>query len=157
VLGVGDRAALGRIGLGGIFHDVGKSEIPQEVLRKKGPLTEEEWELVRRHPELGVEIVTRFQDVPSVVIQVVKSHHEQMEGGGYPDGCTADRLSRVARLAGIVDVYDALTSERPYGPARRPFEALSLMKEEMPGHFDLPLLHRFIRFLGPQDARSEGV
>jgi HD-GYP domain-containing protein (c-di-GMP phosphodiesterase class II) len=154
LLGVEGESQLRRIGLGGIFHDVGKSQVPEHILNKPGKLTPEEFEEIKRHPALGVELIAEQRSLSAVASAIVRSHHERYEGGGYPDGVPAEGLREVVRLSTIIDVYDALTTERCYARARSPFAALQLMLNDMDGHFDPDLLRRFVAFLGPSQAKG---
>lgn len=154
LLGVREPAALERIGFGGMLHDLGKSRVPKEILRKPGKLTEAEFEIVKRHPVAGIELLEYWRKVPATAASIIRSHHERFDGHGYPDGLVGERTRPVARLAKIIDVYDALTTERPCAPARKSFDALTVMKK-MDGHFDVPLLDSFVKFLGPEGLRTQ--
>ncbi|MGD2174399.1 MAG: HD domain-containing protein [Candidatus Brocadiaceae bacterium] len=155
LLAVTDPPRLERIGLGGMLHDIGKSQVPGQILNKPGKLTAEEFELVKEHPPAGVELVSRHMDVPGITAEVIRNHHEHFDGSGYPDGRAEEDVSPVTRLSTIIDVYDALTTERCYAPARNPYGALELMLTAMRDQFDSSLLESFVRFLGPRDARAE--
>lgn len=154
VLGIKDGRALEKVGLGGIFHDVGKSEIPEEILTKPGKLTPQEFELIKEHPARGLEILGSRRDVCPEAASVVVSHHEHFDGTGYPRGMSGKNISKLARLATVIDVYDALTTERSYAHARKPYDALHLMLHGMDGHFDQHLLRSFVKFLGPRASRA---
>ncbi len=152
LLGVQAESGLRRIGLGGIFHDIGKSQIPAGILNKRDKLTAEEFERIKEHPALGLELIAEQRSLSSVAAAIVRSHHERYDGSGYPDGVAAEGLREVVRLSTIIDVYAALATERCYAPARSPFAALQLMVNDMPGHFDPDLLRQFVAFLGPGHA-----
>jgi putative nucleotidyltransferase with HDIG domain len=149
VLGMEDLSLLQRIGLGGMLHDVGKTDVPKEILLKPGPLTDEEFALVKQHPVTGLEILEQHVRVPATAASIIRSHHERVDGQGYPDGLTGEHMRPIVKLSKICDVSDALTTDRPYATARAPFEALAVMKK-MEGQFDADLLNAFIRFLGPE-------
>jgi putative nucleotidyltransferase with HDIG domain len=155
LLGITDISMLRPIGLGGLFHDIGKSQIPPEILNKPGKLTNDEFELVKKHPVLGVELVKDDRRVPRSSAQIIRSHHEHFDGFGYPSGLSGEGIHKVSRLATIIDVYDALTTKRPYAPARDPYQALELMLNQMASHFDVPMLRAFVKFLGPKEFRME--
>lgn len=155
LLGITDRAMLERIGLGGMLHDIGKSQVPEEVLNKPGRLTPEEFEEVKKHPLAGVDIVREARRVPAEALRVIRSHHEHFDGSGYPRGLAGEGIDIVSRLATIVDVYDALTTKRAYAAARSTYDALDLMLNQMAAQFEVPLLRRFVKFLGPRDMREE--
>jgi putative nucleotidyltransferase with HDIG domain len=153
VLGIKDGHMLEKVGLGGIFHDVGKSEIPEAILTKPGKLTPEEFEVIKKHPARGLEILGSRRDVSAEAASIIVSHHEHFDGTGYPGGMSGKSISKLARLATVIDVYDALTTERPYAHASNPYDALQLMLQGMDGHFDRHLLRSFVKFLGPRAGR----
>jgi len=114
----------------GTVHDVGKVCVPDAVLRKAGPLTDEECLLMREHPVVGEDICRPLKSF-SLVLPIIRHHHERMDGSGYPDGLAGDAIPVTARILSIVDVYDALTTDRPYRSALSPEEALEIMSEEV--------------------------
>jgi putative nucleotidyltransferase with HDIG domain len=152
LLGIDEEPSLQRIGLGGMLHDIGKSQIPEEILNKPGKLDDDEFEKIKEHPVIGLELVNKLRKLPGVAGAIVRGHHEHFDGTGYPDGLAGDRINRVVRLSTIIDVYDALTTRRAYADARKPFEALELMLTQMPEQFDKPLLKAFVKFLGPREV-----
>lgn len=153
VLGVDDPQTLKRIGTGAIFHDVGKSQIDREVLEKHpAKLTRDEAHAIRMHPAAGLELVEGHGEVSPTTASIIRWHHECMDGTGYPDGLSGERLGKVVRLAAIADVYDTLTTDRPHEPAMSAFEALQVMSTDMKGRLDPSLLQLFIQFLGPTKA-----
>jgi HD-GYP domain-containing protein (c-di-GMP phosphodiesterase class II) len=115
----GIESRLVRLGLGLVLHDIGKLTFPPDLLVKSTPLDEAELSVIRRHPLAGLELL-RGATVSPLVKAVVRSHHERWDGGGYPDGRGGERIHQFARIASVADVYDAITSERPYGPAQPP-------------------------------------
>ncbi len=153
-LGFGDDD-LKHFCTGILLHDVGKTRISTDILNKKGKLTEEEFVEIKKHPQIGAEILKEtgngFTDEYTVTLQ----HHENDDGTGYPYGLKKDEIHRSGKIARIIDVYDALTTNRPYAKAVRPFDALKEMKEKMSNCFDRELLIKFIRFSGPYDPRRE--
>ncbi|MEL6737911.1 MAG: HD-GYP domain-containing protein [Pseudomonadota bacterium] len=134
-------------GLAGLLHDIGKMRIPPAVLHKRGALTDAEYQQVRTHAQEGFEMLKDVPVVPEAAIQVVRLHHERIDGTGYPMGLAGDDIPLVARMGAICDVYDALTSERAYKSAWSPAAALELMRDA-PGHFDAHLLGVFAQGLG---------
>jgi len=110
---------LTRLGLGLIVHDIGKLAVPDEVLNKPGRLDEDEWALMHAHPEAGVAMLEP-SGVSPLSLDVVRSHHERLDGSGYPRGLSGAQLHQFARIAGIADTYDAIVSERVYQPGRSP-------------------------------------
>ena len=138
-----------------LLHDVGKTRISTDILNKKGKLTKEEFDEIKKHPELGIEVLDEadieFKEERIITIQ----HHENDDGTGYPHGLKKDEIHFSGKIARIIDVYDALTTKRTYADAVRPFAALVEMKEKMSNCFDNELLMEFIRFLGPYDPRKK--
>jgi diguanylate cyclase (GGDEF)-like protein/putative nucleotidyltransferase with HDIG domain len=128
--------------IGAIVHDVGKLIIPSEVLNKPGKLAPDEWDLVKRHPVAGVEMLSDM-DFPGDVIPMVRSHHERWDGQGYPDQLAADAIPRSARILCIADVYDALTSKRSYKGALAHDAAMDIMRADVGGQFDAELFTAF--------------
>ena len=122
-----DLTALYR---GGYLHDIGKIGIPDAILFKRGPLTSEEWEVMRSHPVRGEEICRPMRSL-APVLPVIRSHHERWDGSGYPDGLAGEGIPLLARILQVADIYDALTSERPYKQALAPEEAFAVMEEEV--------------------------
>src|SRR5258708_7066899 len=125
-----DSASLLTLYLGGYLHDVGKVGIPDAILFKPGPLTEEEWEIMRSHPARG-EAICRSLPSFEHVLPLIRSHHERMDGTGYPDRLAGDRIPMLARVIQTVDIYDALTNVRPYKDPCSRMRALAIMEEEM--------------------------
>ena len=138
-----------------LLHDVGKTRISTDILNKKGKLTKEEYAKIKEHPEIGVEILKEtgngFTDEYIITLQ----HHENADGSGYPYGLKNNEVQLCSKIAHVIDVYDALTTNRPYANAVRPFSALAEMKENMSNCFDKEVFTDFIRFLGPYDQREK--
>lgn len=114
---------------GGYLHDIGKVGIPDSVLLKKGRLTEEEWTIMRQHVVIGENICKPLRTMAGV-IPIIRHHHERWDGSGYPDGLVGKEIPYLAQVFQIIDIYDALTSERPYKKAFSPEKALAIMQEE---------------------------
>ena len=112
-----------------LLHDIGKIGVPEAILRKPGLLTTEEWEIMRRHPVTGAQIVAplEFFDQGAVIL---RHHHERLDGSGYPDGLTGDGIPLGARIVAVADVYDALTSDRPYRPSLPRADAIGTLRNE---------------------------
>lgn len=123
------RTQLLALHRGGFLHDIGKISIPDAILHKPGSLTAEEWALVKRHPIKGEEICSEMKSLRPV-LPIIRSHHERWDGSGYPDGLRGNQIPLVARILQISDIYDALTTARPYKPALPPEEALGILTEE---------------------------
>ncbi len=114
---------------GGFLHDIGKVGVPDTILQKPGPLTEAEWEIMRSHTLRGEEICRPLKTL-APVLPIIRSHHERWDGSGYPDGLQGEQIPLLARILQIADIFDALTSARPYKPALAPEEALRVLEEE---------------------------
>lgn len=134
------------LGLAGLLHDIGKMAVPSAVLEKTGSLDPAELAVVRHHPEKGHALLLGG-DVPDVVRDVCLHHHERVDGRGYPFGLMGERLSLAARMSAVCDVYDAVTSQRPYKRPWAPGDALARM-QSWHGHFDPELLAAFIDHIG---------
>lgn len=145
-MGKGD-AETREYGLAGLLHDIGKMGIPEPILNKTGKLTDIEFQTVRDHPEHGFRMLAETEGVPQMALDVVRHHHEKMNGRGYPFGLAGEDISLPARLGAICDVYDALTSNRSYKQAWTPREAVSAMWG-WEGHFDHALLFTFMQSIG---------
>jgi HD-GYP domain-containing protein (c-di-GMP phosphodiesterase class II) len=137
------------LGIGGMLHDVGKSKVPYEIVNKKGKLTDSEFREIQKHCLLGVEILETQGCYGKKVLHMAEHHHEKYEGGGYPHGLEGEDIPYFGRICKVMDVYDALTTRRSYKKPMKPLEALKLMKNDMGEEFDVKLLDRFVRFLGP--------
>lgn len=131
-------------GLAGLLHDLGKMGVAEDILNKAGKLSPAEFLAVKDHPEHGFRVLSQAPNIPETALDVCRHHHEKMDGTGYPFGLSADRISPVARLGAICDVYDALTSERAYKDACSPVEAVAAM-QSWEGHFDPDLLFAFMQ------------
>jgi len=116
----------------GLLHDIGKIGVPEAVLRKRGGLTQDEWALMRQHPVIGAQIVAPFEFFTGGAL-VIRHHHERWDGTGYPDGLSADTIPLGARVVAVADVFDALTSDRPYRAALSRDAALAYVAAEA-GH-----------------------
>lgn len=134
-------------GMAGLLHDMGKVAMPINVLNKPGKLTDAEFEVIRSHPAEGYKILTASSAVDVVSLDVVLHHHEKMDGSGYPEGLDGDGISLYAKMAAVCDVYDAITSNRPYKSGWDPAESLRRMAE-WSGHFDSKVFQAFVKSMG---------
>ncbi|MFJ3057279.1 HD-GYP domain-containing protein [Herbaspirillum sp. NPDC087042] len=141
------ESACREAGLCGYLHDVGKAFIDEDILNKPGKLSDDEFALIKRHPELGHQYLIQNPDMPAYACEVCLHHHERLDGRGYPDALPADSITQYTRMTAICDVYDALTSERPYKHGWDPADALYQMAS-WEGHFDRRLLLAFVKTLG---------
>ena len=135
-------------GMAGLLHDLGKAAIPMSVLNKPGKLTDKEFTVVRSHPVEGYHMLKAGGKVPDAVLDVCLHHHEKIDGSGYPDKLKGDEITLIARMTAICDVYDAITSDRPYKRGWDPSESLRRMAEWTKGHFDPRLFQAFVKSIG---------
>lgn len=143
-----DEKMVQTAGLGGLLHDIGKIRIPLAVLNKPSSLTEDEFAIVQGHPSAGFHILQHNGGFPQEVLEICLHHHEKVDGSGYPDKLTGDRISLMAKMGAVCDVYDAITSDRPYKVGWRPGTAIRKMAEWSKGHFDEKIFHAFVKAVG---------
>lgn len=163
-----DNAMIALAVQGGMLHDIGKRGVPDEVLNKEDKLTPEEWEQIRRHPLAGYDELKENPALPAQMLEMVRDHHERLDGGGYPAGLAGDQIGFLARVCAVVDVFDAITAARSYRGPIPPQNALDLMRKDVGAQFDRDvfdawgaLIERFIaddpkRAL-PRAAEEPGV
>ena len=145
-MGLGDTEAR-EAGLAGLLHDVGKMQMPLEVLNKPGSLTDAEFSVMRSHPERGWELLKEGAKVPAVALDVCLHHHEKIDGTGYPHKLAGEQISLMARMGAVCDVYDAITSTRPYKAAWDPAGSLQRMAQ-WKGQFDPVIFQAFVKSIG---------
>lgn len=141
-LGV-DEKMRREIGFGALLHDVGKIAVPDQILLKPGKLTDQEWDEMRKHPEAGYRIVKRIGFLKDAA-EIVYTHHEQFDGSGYPRGIKNESIPLGARMFMVADVYDALTSERPYRSPMTYEEAIAEIRKMSGSHFDPVVVDTFL-------------
>ena len=139
---------LRNLAIGGLLHDIGKLSVPDSILKKPGPLEDEEFATVKLHPERGQELLNELGGFDESVRRLVLDHHERLDGRGYPRGLTAGDLDLETRILALCDVYDALVSERVYRPAWPVEEALALLREESGVAFDTRCVNALVQVLG---------
>jgi putative nucleotidyltransferase with HDIG domain len=130
---------------GALLHDIGKLGVPDSILHKPGPLTEEEWKIMKRHPELGYQMLSRI-DFILPALEIPLYHHEKWDGSGYPKGLKGKEIPLPARIFAVVDVYDALTNDRPYRKAYRKEEAVEEILRQSGKHFDPEVVRVFVEW-----------
>ena len=135
--------ALDDLGLGLFLQDIGKLALPPRLVHKEGPLAPDEWELMMRHPLLGLEFL-RDDTIPARAKAVVRSHHERWDGSGYPSGLIAQEISEFARIAAVADAFDALTSERYHAPAVSRHQGLATILAGSGTAFDPKVVETFL-------------
>lgn len=131
-------------GIAGLLHDLGKAVMPMDVLNKPGKLTDEEFAIIKRHPEAGHQMLLG-SGADAIALDVVLHHHEKTDGSGYPKRLKADAISLYARMGAVCGVYDAITSNRPYKAGWDPAESIRRMAEWTSGHFDPTIFQAFVK------------
>ena len=142
-----DDATCRDAGMAGLLHDLGKAAMPQEIINKPGKLTDEEFTIIKSHPVKGHEMLLASGVDNDRVLDVCRHHHERMDGTGYPDRFAAEKISLIARMSAVCDVYDAVTSDRPYKSGWDPAESVAKMASWQ-GHFDPMVLQTFVKTIG---------
>ncbi|NEX16879.1 MAG: phosphodiesterase [Halochromatium sp.] len=143
-----DQRMIKELGLGALLHDIGKTLTPKEILNKPGRLTEPEFKRMQHHVDDGERILSQAQAIPASAVKIVSEHHEKIDGSGYPHGKSGSEISLYGQMASIVDVYDAITSDRVYHRGLEPSEALRKLLEWSNYHFAPKLVQQFIRCVG---------
>lgn len=143
-----DQETTRQAGMGGLLHDTGKALVPDEVLNKPGKFTDEEYEIIKRHPGDGHAILLRSPEIGPIPLAITRHHHERMDGNGYPDKLPAGQIQQLVRMSSIVDVYDAITADRCYHRGIPATDALRKLHEWSDFHFDPKLVQAFIRCVG---------
>ncbi|MCX7982158.1 MAG: DUF3391 domain-containing protein [Syntrophales bacterium] len=143
---------LQELGAGFFLHDIGKIKIDNAIIQKPAPLTEEETLKMRRHPQLGLKVLLEMGFATNEARLIVVQHHEKMDGTGYPKGLRGEDIHPYARICTVADVFDALTSRRPYRDPLPTFQALKLMRDEMvPHHVERKLFEQFVLLFKPPE------
>ncbi|MBN9421011.1 MAG: phosphodiesterase [Candidatus Accumulibacter sp. 66-26] len=135
-------------GVAGLLHDLGKAAMPMDVLNKPGKLTDAEFAIIKGHPEAGYQMLLRGSGVNEMALDVCLHHHEKTDGSGYPKHLKDAEISLYAKMGAVCDVYDAITSNRPYKTGWDPAESLRKMAEWANGHFDPKIFQAFVKSLG---------
>ena len=134
-LGVPD-GEIPHVRRGALLHDIGKMAVPDSILKKPGPLTDEEWAVIRSHPVFAQEFLSRIGYLGGAAVEIPCYHHERWDGTGYPNGLRGTKIPLAARIYAVIDVYDALTSDRPFRKAWSPREAMAHILSQAGTHFD---------------------
>jgi putative nucleotidyltransferase with HDIG domain len=146
---------LRNLAVGGLMHDIGKLSVPDAILKKPGPLTDREFEVIKRHVDSGVALLRELGGFPGIVHRLVRSHHERLDGSGYPSSECADETPLDLRILAVCDVYDALRSTRVYRTAWSHERAMALLREGSGTLFDGRCVDALHRVLGRE--RAEGL
>jgi HD-GYP domain-containing protein (c-di-GMP phosphodiesterase class II) len=143
-----DEKQIREAGMSGLLHDLGKAMIPMEILNKPGKLTDEEFDLIKSHPAEGHRLLVEGGTVGEIPLDVCLHHHEKVDGRGYPHQLKDEQISLFAKMGAVCDVYDAITSNRPYKAGWDPAESIRKMTEWCNGHFDTKVFQSFIKSIG---------
>lgn len=144
-----DPVRMKKLGVGLLLHDIGKMKIPEAILNKPGKLTEEEFAIIKSHPEVGWELLKNVEDISPLSRAVILQHHEKWDGSGYPQQLTGPKIHLFGRISAIVDVYDAMTSDRIYRARFQPHQALDYIVTAANKHFALDLVQKFLTLVPP--------
>ena len=136
------------IGMSSMLHDLGKSKVDWEIINKNGKLTEDEFIQMKKHPASGYDIALKMGITDKRILSGIRSHHEKLDGTGYPDGLKDKEISLFARIIAVCDVFDALTTKRSYKDAMSSFTAIKIMKDQMSGHLDSRLINSLVQMVG---------
>jgi putative nucleotidyltransferase with HDIG domain len=137
-----------KLATGALLHDIGKARVPESILHKSGPLDQSEWQIMHKHPQWGVELMSETDLIPQESYIPISQHHERLNGKGYPDGLGDGHIHIYGKIVAIADAFDAMTTNRAYRAAEGTFPTLKTMSASEEG-FDEPLLRRFIELMGP--------
>ena len=159
---IGERLGLPEsrlrlLALGGLLHDMGKLSVPDHILNKPGALTDEEFAVIKRHPVWGRELLVELGGFPPLVLALVESHHERVDGGGYPNGAAALELELEVRVLTVADVFDALTADRVYRAAWPAERALALLDEGVGTAFDGACVAALRELVAPAPGWQAGL
>jgi len=143
-----DEASMREAGMAGLLHDLGKSVMPMAVLNKPGKLTEGEFDIIKQHPVEGHRLLVESASASAIVLDVCLHHHEKIDGSGYPHQLAGDAISLFAKMGAVCDVYDAITSNRPYKAGWDPAESIRKMTEWSKSHYDERVFQAFIKSIG---------
>jgi putative two-component system response regulator len=149
-LAIGQRFSLSEreskaLRFGGALHDIGKLGVPEDIINKAGPLNEQEWSIMKKHPEIGYRICLPLKKNLGEALDIIRHHHEKLDGTGYPDGLKGDDIPLVARIMAVADIYDALVTDRPYRKAMTKSQAVSILKEDAAkGKLDVDVIESLV-------------
>ena len=141
---------------GSYMHDIGKINISKEILLKQMPLTNEEWNILKGHPEEGIEIIKSVKSLEKI-IPIIKHHHEKIDGTGYPDKLKGDEIPYLARVLSVVDSFDAMTSNRPYNKRRSYEEAIGELRKFSGTQFDPYIAEKFIEVIEENKEKFDNL
>ncbi len=143
-----DEKSIREVSIGGMLHDIGKMKIPDTILNKPGKMSDIEYSLMKKHVEHGLAIVEQTPSISQLTKNIISQHHERLDGTGYPNGLKGNEISKFGQIAAIVDVYDAMTSDRCYQSGRQPTEVLKQLFKWGKSLFDKDLVQQYIQCIG---------
>lgn len=149
-----NKTDLEELGVASLFHDVGKRNVALEILCKKGPLDDAEWEQMKRHPQYGLVILNENPGISDAIKAACFEHHESWMGNGYPQSIAGEEIHPFARIVAITDTYDAMTTQRSYNVPLKPYDAVAMMKEKLAGRYDPEMLKAMYSVLFKLKAAS---
>lgn len=147
-IGIQNESELGDIGVAGLLHDVGKVKVKKEIINKNGPLDEVEWEEMRTHSSEGFELVRNHPQLSELTKRAILEHHEDRFGTGYPKGLRGEEIHLFSKIVCLCDIFNALTTDRPYSKARTPFEAFQLIRDKLSHKVDDELFRNLVQIYG---------
>jgi len=147
-IGIADPGELRALGQAVLLHDIGKSMVGEDVVNWRGPLDDDQWRRMKLHPVYGFDILAEQGLLCERGLKVVRHHHEKLGGGGYPDNLRGDQIGPWVRVTTICDIFDALTTKRPYKDAMESFPALSMMRDKMAPDLDPDYFEAFVKMMG---------
>lgn len=147
-VGIREEFELNEVGMAGLLHDLGKTKVDTQIINKDGPLDQEEWEKMQQHSEHSYELIKDIQDLTERTKRAVLEHHEEKNGGGYPQGLTYDQVDIYSKIVCLADIFNALTTNRSYSKARTPFEAFKLIREKLMNKVDDRLFEALVKVYG---------
>jgi HD-GYP domain-containing protein (c-di-GMP phosphodiesterase class II) len=145
------EAVLEELGMSALLHDLGKSKVNSAITNKNGRLTRDEFEQMKHHPVYGYQIALKIGITDARVLDGIRHHHEKLDGSGYPDAISGNKITLFARIIGVCDVFDALSTKRPYKDRLNSYDSLKLMKETMQKHLDITIVDAFIQMQRHED------
>ena len=146
--GIDNVEALRELGEGALLHDIGKSQLDPELVSYEGKYSDEQYEQMKLHTVLGYDLLDEQGCFSPITLSIVRSHHEKVKGDGYPDGLKGDEINPFVRICAIAEIFDSLTTERPYQEASKSFNALELMRDEIQDDLDPKYFTAFVEMLG---------
>ena len=146
-VGIGEMSDIVELGTGALLHDVGMSLVDSRIVNKSGPLNAPELAAIKKHPTYGVKVLREAGGISEDCLAVVSQHHERCDGSGYPEELSKEKIHRYAKLTAVVDVFDAMTTQRLYGEALNSFTAFLTMKNEMRAGLDQDMFRQFVQLM----------